>query len=117
MSLKVYYLDDEPDLCENLADILSSPEVTVETFQDAASLVSRCEKFKPDLIFLDYRLPGTTGDEVAQKLEPSIPKILITGDIHVQTNYQFVAVLPKPTQIKHLHAAIEHAKEVRSKTT
>ena len=112
MPFRVYYLDDEPDLCEIMADILSSTAVTVETFQDVASLLSRCEKVKPDLVFLDYRLPGTTGDEVAQKLDPTIPKVLITGDIQVQTTYQFIAVLEKPTKDKDLFALIAQVKKV-----
>lgn len=111
MPFNVYYLDDEPELCGIMGDILSSAEVTVETFQDAESLLRRCDAVKPDLVFLDFRLPGMTGDEVAQKLDPSIPKVLITGDIHVQTTYQFIAVLAKPTKDKDLFALIEHVKK------
>ena len=112
MPFIVYYLDDEPELCENLADILSSTEVIVETFQDVASLLSSCEKLKPDLLFLDYRLPGTTGDEVAQKLDPTIPKVLITGDIQLQTTYQFIECLEKPAQDKELFALIAQVKKM-----
>ena len=57
-------------------------------------------------MFIDYRLPQTTGDDVAQKLDPSIPKVLITGDHHVQTTYQFIACLEKPTKDEDIFAII-----------
>lgn len=110
-SMIVFYLDDEPDLCENLSDILTSPEVTVETFQDVAALLNRCKITKPDLVFLDYRLPGVTGDDVAQKLDPAIPKVLITGDIQVKTMYPFFTILAKPTHSRDLFAVLEQVKK------
>ncbi len=115
MTFRIYYLDDEPDLCENMAYALSSTEVTVETFLDAEFLISRCEEVKPDLVFIDYRLPGTTGDEVAQKLDPAIPKVLITGEFHVQTTYQFIVVLKKPVYKKELLALIAQVKKMAEK--
>lgn len=115
MPMIVYYLDDEPDLCENLHDILSSTEVVVETFQDVAALINTCKNIKPDLVFLDYRLPGITGDEVAQKLDPAILKVLITGDIQVKTTYSFFTVLAKPTQSKVLFDVVEQVKTLNLK--
>lgn len=112
MSFKIYYLDDEPDLCEIMTDRLSTDEISVETFQEATSLLSRCEKINPDLFFLDYRLPGTTGDEVAKKLDPTIPKVLITGEISVQTTYKFTAVLSKSISKKDLLSLVESIKEM-----
>ncbi len=112
MPFNIYYLDDEPELCASMFDILSSSEWIVETFQDAVSLISRCENARPDLVLLDYQLPGTTGDEVAQKLCPLIPKVLITGNLRVKTTYQFVAVLGKPTKDKDLFALVERVKNM-----
>ena len=107
MSFKIYYLDDEPDLRELMSDMLSSNEISVETFHDFPSLISRCEIDKPDLFFLDYRLPGITGDDIAWKLDPGIPKVLITGDISLQTTYKFYAVLKKTVSRKDLLSLIE----------
>jgi CheY-like chemotaxis protein len=112
MPFKIYYLDDEPDLREIMSDMLSSNEVRVETFGDVSSLLSRCEIVKPDLFFLDYRLPGITGDDVAWKLDPGIPKVLITGDISLKTTYKFNAVLSKTISRKDILSLIETIKKM-----
>ncbi len=96
MPLKVFYLDDESDLCEIFADIYGSDEVLVETFQEASKLIERTAESKPDLIFLDYRLQRTTGDEVAKVLDATIPKFLVSGEIQLKTSYPFVEIIKKP---------------------
>ncbi len=96
MSLKVYYLDDEEGLCENFSDAFSTEKFCVITFTDPAKAVEAAKLNPPDLFFLDYRLPGTTGDQIAQALDPKIPKFLITGDIFIETNYKFMKVFAKP---------------------
>jgi DNA-binding NtrC family response regulator len=96
MSLKLVYLDDEPDLCDIFMDMFSADDVEVRTFVDPVQAVQSITSEPPDLIFLDYRLPNTTGDKIAVSLDNAIPKVLITGDITVKTEYSFVRVLEKP---------------------
>ena len=96
MPIIVYYLDDEEALCENFADCFASKDVNVTTFGDPKLAIEATLKSSPNLFFIDYRLPGTTGDEFAKALDPKLPKFLITGDISVKTEYQFVRVFPKP---------------------
>jgi len=96
MPINVYYLDDEEALCENFADYFSSPEVIVTTFVDPKFAIEAILKSPPDLLFIDYRLPGTTGDEVASLLDPKLPKFLITGDISYKFEYSFDKVFSKP---------------------
>lgn len=96
MPLKIYYIDDEDGLCENFADYFSSKDVNVTTFGDPKVAIEAIEKNPPDLLFIDYRLPGITGDDVANALDPKLPKFSITGDISVKTKYQFVRVFSKP---------------------
>jgi DNA-binding NtrC family response regulator len=110
MSFKIYYLDDEPDLCEILYYTLTSDEILVETFQDDLLLIERCELIKPDLVFLDYRLLGTTGEEVAMKLDPQIPKVLITGEINMKTDFSFVEIIKKPFKEEDLTKVINKIK-------
>jgi len=96
MLLRIYYLDDEEALCENFFDYFSSKDVEIKTFVDPSVAIDAIKKNPPDLFFVDYRLPGTTGDEVAKVLDSTLPKILITGDISVNTDYRFDRVFPKP---------------------
>ena len=102
MPLKVLFLDDEPLLGENFADEFSSEAVQVDTFTEPKLAIAHAIKYPPDLIFLDYRLPGTTGDEVAQLMAPGIPKYLLTGDLSVKTKYAFTAIFTKPVDPKNI---------------
>lgn len=96
MPLKIYYLDDEEALCENFRDYFSSKDAVVTTFVDPQIAIEAIRKDPPDLFFIDYRLPGATGDEVARAVDPKLPKFLITGDISVRTEYEFERVFSKP---------------------
>lgn len=107
MSLVVYYLDDEDGLCENFKDLFESESVKIETFNVPAKLIERVKMTPPHLIFLDYRLPNTTGDKVAAQLDINIPKILITGDIEIHTDYKFHAILEKPTKSERIDALLK----------
>ncbi len=96
MPLKIVYVDDEPDLCEMFADLFNSPDTLVTTFSDPELAITEIRKNPPDLIFLDYRLPKTNGDRVALALGNTVPKVLVTGDVAVKTEYPFVKHFAKP---------------------
>lgn len=96
MALNVFYLDDESDLLESFKDSFETDSVKVTTFQKPEDCLSAIKKQSPDLLFLDFRLPGLTGDELALEISDSIPKVLVTGDLSVETKSRFVAVVHKP---------------------
>ncbi len=96
MSLKVYYLDDEKDLGDNFVDYFSSSEIEVTAFTDSSMALAAAKISPPDVLFIDYRLAGATGDEVAMTMAATIPKYLVTGDISISTEYKFKAVFNKP---------------------
>lgn len=96
MSLVVYYLDDEVDLLDVFSEIYSSEEIQITTFSQPELAISAIRTVPPDLLLLDNRLPGTTGDLIAQKLDPNIPKALISGDLTLEPKATFVKVFSKP---------------------
>jgi len=100
MALKVFYIDDEPDLLDLFSDVFSSPEVEVTTFVDPDVAVSAIRETPPDLLFVDYRLPKTTGAQLAREIAPAIPKVLITGDLATARDPNFVGVFSKPLDIE-----------------
>ena len=91
--LKVYYLDDEADLCEIFEDYYASENVEVTTFTDPKAAVAAIKSTPPDLFFIDYRLEESNGDDVARETDAAIPKFLITGDQNVKTTYEFQAII------------------------
>lgn len=97
--IKIFYIDDEPELCDIFSEQFSSAEVQVITFTAPQIATAEARKNPPDIIFIDYRLPGTTGDIVAQLLPANIPIYLITGEISVATVFKFAAVLSKPLEM------------------
>lgn len=110
MPIKVYYIDDEVDLCENFEDFFSTPEVIVKTFVDPMVAIEFIKSNPPDLLFIDYRLRGITGDEVSKQLDPNIPKILITGEISVKTDYKFLKEFSKPCLMSEISEVINSIK-------
>lgn len=106
MPLNVLYLDDEPALCEIFADEFSSKDIIVMTFTDPKEALVAALKTPPDVIFVDYRLPRTTGDLVAQAMSSKVPKYLVTGENSVNTIYEFTAVFTKPMDIKAVRSVL-----------
>ena len=99
MPIRIIYLDDEPDLLDLFSEMFSSPEVLIETFSDPARAIEAIRSNPPDLLFLDHRLPRTTGDRVALEVDPTIPKALVTGDVNIRHEAKFDAVFEKPFPI------------------
>lgn len=107
MPLKIVYLDDEPHLCEMFVDNFASANVSIQTFTDPEKAVAAINDSVPDLVFLDYRLPETTGEAVAFRLSSGIPKVLLTGDLTVKANRNFVKVFHKPFDFAEMEVFIQ----------
>jgi DNA-binding response OmpR family regulator len=107
MAIRLVYVDDETDLLELFADMFSSPEVRIETYSDPVRAIEAIRANPPDLLFLDHRLPRTTGDQIARQLDPEIPKALVTGDVTVLLESRFEAVFEKPFPIAKVREFIQ----------
>jgi DNA-binding response OmpR family regulator len=107
MLLKIVYLDDEPALCEMFVDNFASPIVSIQTFTDPEAAIKAINESEPDLVFLDYRLPETTGQDVANRLNPDIPKVLLTGDLSVNAGSCFIKIFHKPFDFAEVEAFIQ----------
>jgi DNA-binding NtrC family response regulator len=107
--LKIFYIDDEPDLCAIFSDVFSTHDVQIITFSDWKVAIEEHKKNPPDLIFIDFRLPSTTGDNVARNMGGTIPKYLITGDSVIKSDFQFQKIFEKPFDIDAIRAVIDQA--------
>jgi len=104
MPLEIIYVDDEPKICEMFEDTFTSASIHIKTFIDPALAIDYINEHRPDLVFLDFRFPGTTGDIIAKKLDPSLPKVLVTGDLEVVTQAVFIEKFQKPFPWKKIEA-------------
>lgn len=65
----VLVVDDEPDTCANLADILGDLGYRVETAHSGPQALALAEQRMYDLALLDLRMPGMDGLELYRRLK------------------------------------------------
>jgi DNA-binding response OmpR family regulator len=87
MQLRVLVIDDEPDICQLIAELLHQTgyQVTTAVDGDAGLAHLRAERF--DMVILDIMLPGRDGWDVCRlikghPLTQYLPVLLLTGRIH-----------------------------------
>lgn len=98
---------------ELFVDQHSGPDVEIQTYEDAEDAVRSISADPPDLLILDYRLPGTNGDKVAQRLNLNIPIALVTGDLTVSPTMQFAKIFAKPHEPEEMQSFIESVIEAK----
>jgi FixJ family two-component response regulator len=96
MPLNIAFLDDEPALCELFKETFESQDINIKTYVDPEVAISDINLSMPGLVFIDYRLPKMTGDEVAKRINESIPKVMITGDLNIVLGSDFIKIFKKP---------------------
>lgn len=67
-TLRVLVVDDDRMLTEFYDTALTEEGFTVKTLNDPLKILSAIEEFKPDVITLDYLMPGCNGLEAAELL-------------------------------------------------
>lgn len=98
----IVYLDDEIELT-NIFDLLFQQTFhNVTVFNNEHEAIAFCKASPPDMFFVDYRLEQMTGDKVAAELDPTIKTILVTGDIKIECEFKFDAVIKKPFKLSEL---------------
>ena len=79
----ILVVDDEESVRNVLRQFLLKDGFQIETAVDGKDALDKIEKRAPDLIVLDYMMPGTSGYEVLQQLQASeargVPVVMITG--------------------------------------
>lgn len=114
MTFKIVYIEDEPDICEAFALLIESDTVEVFSFTSPTELLKNIDRIDPDLVISDFRMPGMTGIELAQKLSPKLPKVLVTGELNLKDTSAFIEVFHKPCDFKALRKFVN---EFEAKTT
>ncbi|MDD2773887.1 MAG: response regulator [Elusimicrobiales bacterium] len=81
---KVFLADDQAILLELMKDMLEKAGFAVAAAEDGNEALESIRKYMPDIVVLDYEMPGLNGFEVASILKAdslyaSVPIILLTA--------------------------------------
>ena len=106
----ILIVEDEPTLAKNMGRYLRNSGFDVKISFTGATAMSQLERYKPDIVLLDYRLPDTDGLELLgriQVVDRRIRVIMITGEGNIQLAVQAIKAgaddyLAKPVVLKEL---------------
>jgi two-component system NtrC family response regulator len=79
---RILVIDDEAALGENIQRMLRLPGTSVTVCVDPVKGLAECLANPPDLVLLDMRMPGMSGEEVFARLHeahPGLPIVFLTA--------------------------------------
>jgi CheY-like chemotaxis protein len=117
MPKKILIVDDEPDILDVVQFRLSRKGYEVILAVNGREALEKINQQKPDLVFLDYRMPFLNGLEVCKRIKEnesskSTPVIILTASLAVVTDEELSQVhadgrLVKPFEPEELFRIIE----------
>lgn len=81
-TLKLLIVDDNADVRETIVQMVESDGHRVESVADGRTALAALSNRKPDMLLVDFAMPGLNGAEViakAHEIHPDLPCLLITG--------------------------------------
>ncbi|MBK8574648.1 MAG: response regulator transcription factor [Elusimicrobia bacterium] len=83
MQPRILVVDDEPDFVRFIEEVLKKENFTVISVGDGIKAIKMAGESRPDLILLDWNLPGKDGPQVCQALKTdpktrTIPVVMLT---------------------------------------
>jgi len=110
---RIMVVDDDADVRIFLADILADLGHRVDTLDGAEAALAALAAGAPDLVLIDFAMPGMNGAELARearRLHPGLPIVFVTGfaesDQLESALGSDVPVLRKPFGIDELAAVV-----------
>ncbi len=107
MTKRILVVDDDNSIVECLRYLLEEAGFLVDTCADGSFVGKKLNGTRPDLILLDYWLPGENGGDITKKLKRKsetkhIPVIVISANYNVKERVYKAGAddfLPKPFDI------------------
>ena len=78
----ILIVDDDPDMCETLADILEDQGLDVGIARDGSTAIELMRGGGYDLVLIDIMMPGMNGVETLQQIKaiaPQVTTMIMTG--------------------------------------
>lgn len=112
---RILIVDDDRDLAESLADILTARHYEVEVANSLAQAEKRCQQFEVQVALLDIRLGGESGLDVIgllKRLHPKAICVMVTGFAETDTAIEALRqgaydYLAKPLKPSHLFPVLD----------
>jgi len=113
--MPIYIVDDNQDVCDFLAFLLSSDGYRVHTFSNPANALShmQAKQLRPDILITDYNMPHMNGYELHQHVRqhaPEVKTIVISGRSNLQPLIGDLPFLQKPFPPDHMIKLVEALK-------
>jgi DNA-binding response OmpR family regulator len=117
---RVLIVDDEPDTCENLSDILTDIGYRVDKAHDGFAALKLVEENPYDIAILDLRMPGMDGLELYRRIRQVSAEtvaIVVTAYTSSDTAKSVLTtgawkILPKPVNLDKLLGFVAQALEI-----
>lgn len=116
---RVLMIDDDVTYLQLTARLLKPYAVEVEIAEGVDNGVMAARRKRPDVLLVDYNMPGVTGFELIQRLRSdedlaAVPRIVVTGygrveDLREALRWDVVEVLTKPVSRQGLVESLEKA--------
>jgi two-component system nitrogen regulation response regulator NtrX len=117
---RILVVDDEPEICRLLREILEDEAYTVTTAENAAQAREAYRKHRPDLVLLDIWMPDTDGitllKEWSSDAERHPPVVMMSGHGTVETAVEAIRLgahdfVEKPLSMGKLLVTLRRALE------
>jgi len=111
----VLVIDDDPDVRGFIVETLEEQGYQVTQASDGRDGLAQLERGKPDLVILDFIMPGLSGAEVADRIladVPDQPILFVSGYSEteaVKRTAPEAMLLTKPFRADALHKAVRGA--------
>ncbi len=114
-ALRLLLVDDDDAVRSLLRMTLPLGEFVVVEAADGEAALAELERERPDIVLLDWKLPGRSGGEVLAALRrehPGLPVIVLTADVTAKTREEATALgadtfLTKPFSPRELLGVVE----------
>src|SRR5205809_911444 len=119
MSRRILIVDDEPLNLDRLSQELADLGHVTENAASGADALKKMRGFDPELIFLDYQMPGMNGIEVLREIrrqDKNLPVIIITAYGTIERAVEAIKTgaddfITKPFDPEHLAVVVKKALE------
>lgn len=114
MNTKVLIVDDEVEFASTLSERLTLRDYDAKAVYCAEDAIAVTRTDPPDVVLLDLKIPGMSGEElfkIIKKINPAVEIIILTGQIPIEggTVKGAFDYIVKPVDIDELIVKINNA--------